>query len=455
MKSLIEHVYSSSPVFLQNLMVTVYGYKLFRKRYSGIYNQIRELVQESRFWTEDQTEAYQSEKLHYMIRHCRQNVPYYQELFSQYGLHENDFTSTNDLQRLPILSKQTLRENSTKLRSSSTKAFIRQHTSGSTGTPLTVEINEYTYKLAMALLVDHEEFHGIPFGAKRATFAGRMLQASTSMRPPFSRFNKAENQALFSSYHLNSETFPWYQRALDKFQPLELIGYPSAICDLAENYQRTGACPQFTPSAIVTNSETLLDWQREIIESTFSCKVFDYYGTAEYVIFAGQNKSGTYSVNPIIGITELLEYNSENSPGRLISTSLTNHCMPLLRYDLGDSAANASIGTGKSVLREIDKIYGRIDDYLFLRDGRKVGRIDHIFKGVTGVKEAQVVQDKIDHCIIKIVKNSRSGPDNHKIIENFNQRTGNKINAKIEYVSSIPRGANGKFRSVVNRMVKG
>ncbi|MBU2875234.1 hypothetical protein [Marinobacter salexigens] len=452
MKSFTEAIYYRSPTLLQNLLVSAYGYKLYHKRYAGsLYRDIMEKVRLSRSWSSEEIEAYQSERLHEMVKHCRLNIPYYQQQFSEHGIHENDITATEHITRLPILQKETLKENSQLFSQPGTKPFMLQHTSGSTGTPLALEVDERTYKLAMALLVDHEETHGVPFGAKRATFAGRMLKPADDMKPPFSRFNRAENQKLFSSYHLNGKTFPHYQKELDQFQPIELIGYPSAIYDLASQYQNSDSKPGFQPKAIITNSESLLVWQRETIESVFGCTVYDYYGTAEYVMFAGQDKAGVYQPNPLIGIAEVDVRSDTIDTGNLLATSLSNRQMPLLRYNLGDTAtlANANHPTvGTPTLKSIN---GRIDDYIETRDGRFVGRIDHIFKGVSGVREAQVVQVFPGSATVKLVKDSSSSFNETSLISNCKQRLGDDFQIAIEFVSEIERGKNGKFRSVVRQ----
>lgn len=458
MASMQERIYQRSPAWLQNVLVSAYGYRLYRKRYSGIYHEIRDLLRQSRHWSQEKTESWQAEKLHDMVRHCRLNVPYYQELFAEHGLHEHDFTSAEDVRKIPILTKAILRQDTARFRSGLGNTYMTQHTSGSTGTPLALEVDEYTYKLAMALLVEHEEYHGIPFGAKRATFAGRMVQPAEQLTPPFARFNKAENQMIYSSYHLNSDTFPWYAKALDSFRPLELIGYPSAISDLAFYYMSTGIKPNFEPKAVISNSETLLDWQREKIEHVFNCPVRDYYGTAEYVLFAGQNNDGDYRINPIIGITEILDEQGDPShEGRLIATSLVNKVMPLLRYEVGDSAISPeNRHSMHSVTRSLERINGRLDDYIELPDGRRLGRLDHIFKGIEGLIEAQIVQDSPSHCTINTVFSSASRTENtDRLKANFNSRTGHQMNVTIRSVAQLSRGPNGKFRNVIRSYDQG
>ncbi|MEQ5814959.1 phenylacetate--CoA ligase family protein [Marinobacter sp. NFXS11] len=445
----IESLYYSSPVWLQNMLVSALGYRLYLKRYTGRYHQTRSLLFEARHWTESQRLAYQNERLYEMVRFCKQNVPYYQQLFAEHGLRDQDITHVDDLHKIPVLDKDTLRKDQGNFRAAGSTPYILQNTSGSTGTPLTLAVDETTYKMAMALVVDHEEFHGVPFGARRATFAGRMVQRANDLSPPFWRFNRAENQRLYSSYHLNKDTFPFYRKDLDSFAPLELIGYPSAISDIAGYYELTETRPEFRPQAIITNSETLLSWQRERIENVFQCPVRDYYGTAEYVVFAGQDEKGLYEINPTLGITEVLTGESNRLQGDIIATSLTNYCMPLLRYRVGDSATLISESEG-NVQTVFAGINGRLDDYIETPDGRRIGRIDHIFKGLRGIKEAQVIQETDEHCRILIVKDSdESSLNEHTLRENFHARTGPEMKLLIEYTCQIPRAANGKFKSVV------
>jgi len=455
MKSLAERFYFASPVTVQNVLVSVMGYRLFTKRYTGNYHKIRKELEELASMGEAQVKAMQEENLHSMVSFCYENIAYYQELFANQELKPVDITTLEDLVKIPVLDKNTLVAKSKLFQPRNPcKPYAVQHTSGSTGTPLALNVNERTYKLAMALLVDHEESHGIPFGSRRATFAGRMLKPADDMKPPFSRFNRSENQRLFSSYHINENTFPHYKKELDKFQPKELIGYPSAIYDLAAHYLKSDSKPGFQPKAVITNSETLLLWQREKIESVFGCPVYDYYGTAEYVTFAGQDKDGIYRTNPIIGITELVtdEASDENS-GRIVATSLTNKAMPLLRYDLGDTATLAySSGTQTVGTPAFISIDGRQDDYIETTDGRRIGRLDHVFKGIEGIKESQILQSQPGSITIKVVKDGFGNFNESSLRSNCKERLGDDFNVSLEYTSEIPKGRNGKFRSVIKEL---
>lgn len=454
MNGFSEYFYNTSPIFLQNLLVSVYGYKLYRKRYKGkIFNKVRCDIERTNAMSANEQNEFQAERLHEMIKHCRVNVPYYKNLLAELDLTEQDFTETNHLTKLPILNKKQIRETPELFQAKGTKPYMIQKTSGSTGTPLSLWVDEYTYKLAMALLIDHEERHGVAFGARRATFAGRMIQPISNMSPPFSRLNLAENQRLYSAYHINSDTFPHYDRDLQKFQAEEFIGYPSAIYDMAMQYKRHNIKPKFQPNAIITNSETLLEWQRDTIESVFNCKIYDYYGTAEYVTFAGQCTQGNYHFNPLIGITEVVrQEESENGnigQDRIIASTLTNTIMPLLRYQIGDTASQLQSQCGCFQLnKNVCKIFGREDDVIETSDGRNIGRIGQIFQGLSGIKEAQVVQSRPGQATIKIVRDHTKSDNPELLNRNAKLRLGRDFSISVKYVKYIPRGKNGKFKFI-------
>lgn len=449
-------IYLRSPVWLQKAIVLGYGYKLYSKRYTGCFRNILAEVEASHSWSEKQARDFQNEQLHQIIKHSFATVPYYKKIAAEYSLSPSQFTSFSDLKKLPVLDKHALRASPNDFVSDQAgKPYAVTHTSGSTGTPLYVHNDEYTYKLAMALLVDFEQRNGVGFGERRASFAGRMIQRTDDRTPPFWRFNKAENQLLFSVYHLNDATFEAYADKLDAFIPKELIGHPSALANLADHYQRFNRAPTFKPSLIVTNSENLLDWQRDKIENTFSCNVKDYYCTAEYAIFAGQGNDGIYETSPLLGMAEFQPIEGDGETYNLLATSLTNRTMPLLRYSIGDTAIPADQAQLLTGAPRISAIEGRIDDYLETKDGRKIGRVSQALKGVPGVKEAQFVQSQPGIATINVVCADNSRANEKQLIQQAKHWLGSDFEVLVQFLDSIPRGRNGKFKFVVRGHIQG
>jgi phenylacetate-CoA ligase len=97
----------------------------------------------------------------------------------------------------------------------------------------------------------------------------------------------------------------------------------------------------------------------------------------------------------------------------------------------------------------VTEIEGRKDDVVIMPDGRRIGRLDPVFKADLPIREAQIIQDSLDHVRVIVVPDSGFSPSSaDDIVANVRSRLGS-IRADIEMVDSIPRGANGKFQAVI------
>lgn len=454
-----ETAYYALPVVLQNWLVSIYGAKLYKRRYSSPYDELLDEIENLEQSSAEEILDFKFHRLRNILIHAQEHVPYYHNLFKKINFVAKNIQDLSELNKIPPLEKEAVQSNPDFFLSAKARdiSFHLQNTSGSSGRPMSVHVDENTYKRAMALVVYHESINGVAFGKRRATFAGRMIQKVDDKKPPFCRFNRAENQMIFSSYHLSEKTFPWYVRDLNRFQPAEIIGYPSAIYSLAYYIYQSKKKLSFKPDLIVTNSETLLEWQRELIEQALDAPIRDYYGTAEYVFFASECNKRKYHINPALGMIETVDEEDNNIievEGDVLCTTLSNFTMPLIRYRVGDravlSARSCSCGRHTEILH---KVVGRIDDYVTSLDNRKIGRLDHIYKGLKHIKESQIVQQSYDHCVIKLVKADQFIKiDEECLLQNFADRVGSEMKVSIEYHDEIPKGKNGKFRAVINEI---
>ncbi len=148
---------------------------------------------------------------------------------------------------------------------------------------------------------------------------------------------------------------------------------------------------------------------------------------------------------------------NENRPvgpggtGQLVCTGFGNFAFPLIRYEIGDVVTLSTSQVSKcgrgGVL--IERVLGRMEDYIVGGDGRLVGRLDHLFKESTNVAEAQIVQHEPGTVVLRIVKNDSYGlRDERALREEAALRLGSETNVSIEYVTTIPRTSNGKFRFI-------
>ena len=460
MNRFIEKIYFLSPVFIQNVLISLYGYKLYRERYIGNHDSDLEKLLKSQWFSKDIIEKNNNDNFIDFFRYAIKRVPYYKNLVNEGKIDPSKINSISDIDKLPILSKEEVRNNTDQLLSDefNKNDLIAIGTSGTTGKTLKIYISKEARRYAYAFFSRFKKWAQLDEDKINVTFAGRTFLPADSP-PPFWRKNLISNNYLFSSYHLTEKNFKHYIDGLNKIKPHYIDSYPSAIYILAK-YIKKKQLSIFHPKAIITSSETLLDSQRELIEEVFQCPIYDQYGSAEQVVFVSQCEKGAYHIHSEFGHIEFINDEgktaSPGEPGRLICTGYTNRAMPLIRYDIGDTGILSdevcSCGRNFPVIK---KIVGRTDDILTMEDGREVGRLDPVFKGLRSIKEAQIIQQDYSHITLKIVPDDDyDEKDGRAVVLELKKRLGDNVHIDIDIVDEIERTKSGKFRSVISNVKK-
>jgi phenylacetate-CoA ligase len=458
----LDKWYLKSPVIIQNIMMTGYGFKIYHQRFGKHYEEWMQFFDESEKWSLTEQETYQNKKLLELIRYCYDYVPYYRNVMKARKLIPSDIKTISDLPKLPILTKDDIRNHfyeliSTKYRPEQLK---QSPTSGTTGSPLTVLWDRNLDIINNAALWRHRSWAGINFRDPYASLLGRVIISQGQKYPPFWRRNYVWNQLYLSTFHLKDDTIPYYFDALKNAKVEYIEAYPSTIYILAQYLDQHNE--NFPLKCISTSSETLLPIQREIIERRFQCKIHDAYSQSEGVMFSGECSchSGHHLFSEY-GITEIVDENNRllppNNPGKIIGTSLHNYGMPLLRYENGDVTSINKDKTCKCgrELPLIANITTKAEDIVVLPDGRLISAsiLTHPFKPMKNIIKSQIVQKELDTLEIKIVKRSTySKRDETILLTEFKKRLGSDINILIKYVEDIPLSANGKYRWVISNL---
>lgn len=460
--SLLEATYRHSPIAIQNWLITLYGLKLRRLRLGGAYERYRDELDKSQWLSSEALDRLQTQSLQNLLRHAFATVPYYRALAQSRGLSAETITPQTLHRHLPVLEKADVKSAPERFLSdaNSPRHLATIHTSGTTGTPLTIRCSKESIRKNYAFFSRFLRWAGVDIGLRNATFAGRIVVPPLQARPPYWRSNRAFHSTLFSSYHLSSETLPAYVEALSALQPLYIDAYPSAIYTVARFVNATKFPHRVRPRAIVTSSETLLEHQREEIETAFGCKVFDQFGNAEMAAFISQCDHGSYHIHSEYGIVEIVDPDGTPLPpgsvGQMVCTGFLNDAMPLVRYRIGDSARLTlkTCGCGRR-FPVVEALEGRSDDILIGSNGQAVGRLDPLFKGLTGVSETQIVQDRLGAVRALVVPAPNYGPETALVLTaRLKERLGREMDVTIEEVPSIPRTRSGKFRAVINNIHK-
>lgn len=454
-------IYNHSPWLFQTLIASYYGiYKSFQK-FGDSYQRCFEHINKSQWFSAAQINELQLRELKNVIGYVYQNVPYYSELFKRLNLVPADFQSIDDLKKLPVLTKEDVRANFERLTPGnlSPKDVITEHTSGSTGKAMKFLLSKDCYQKEYAFLRLQRTWAGVEDDDRVATFGGHAVIKIDRHKPPFWINNYFEHQVLFSSYHMSERNLGFYAEKLIRFNPDLILGYPSSIYLMASYLSRRNITV-VKPKAVITSSESLLDFQRKLIEQVFRTKVYSYYGNAERVSNISQCERGGLHIKPEYGIIEFLDENDEpveeGEPGRMVCTGFLNDAMPLIRYDVGDIAipiqSECACGRSGPLVKEI---VGRTDDFIVTPNGEHIGRLSQVFKGIDAVEEAQFVQNEKERVIINVVKRADfSEHDSKAIIYNAKDRLGDDIGIELRFVPNIRRHANGKFKFVISNVAR-
>lgn len=462
MMTIYEKIYFNLPVTLQNILVSIYGYKLYRERYVGKHKKYLKSLLKSQWRSKKEIDRNINRDFLNIVNYASQKVPYYQKMIKIGRISQNEINSIKDINKIPLLNKELIRENPETFLSDEYKRdkIITINTSGTTGKTLKIFVDYESRRYAYAFFSRLKRWAGINCRLPNVTFAGRTIIRPDSSSPPFWRRNIKMNNWIFSSYHLSLDNLISYIKKLQSISPHFIDSYPSSIYTLARYIVENGI-KNIHPKAIITSSETLFNYQRKAIETAFQCPIFDQYGCAEQVVFISQCEHGSYHIHPEFGYVEFLRKDgSDAKPGeeaRLICTGFTNRAMPLIRYDIGDTGVlakeqNCPCGRNFPV---VEKIIGRTDDILVMRDGRRVGRLDPVFKGLQTIKAAQIVQEDLDNVVLKLVPDeSYDKKEAEVIVYEMKKRLGNQAKISVEILKEIPITNAGKFRAVISKVNK-
>ena len=376
---------------------------------------------------------------------------FYKDLFSQKKFNPENLKSEEEIEILPILGKNEIKafykDIITIDATSEPKTYT--HTSGTTGSGLIFPITQEFSNNQWSVWWRHRLRNGINQGKWCAYFGGRPIVPIDQKNPPFYRINLIGKQIIFSAYHLNTKNLENYISKLIKSKVEWIHGYPSVITLLAEHILTNNLISKLNVKKITLGAENLSLFQKNMIKKAFNIEPIQHYGLAEGVANISLLENGKFRVDEDFSYVEFV--NKNKNQYQIVGTALTNFAFPLIRYSTGDLARLKV--SDKNGWRCVEDIDGRDEDYIVLKDHSKVGRLDHIFKDVTKIKECQFIQYSIGKVDLMIVKAKGYNQEDEKKIKSYvNSYLGDKIILNIKYVEKIPRTSNGKLRFVISKL---
>ncbi|APD05849.1 phenylacetate--CoA ligase [Flavobacteriaceae bacterium UJ101] len=436
-----EKILKNIPYFMMRILVNLKGKQESKNRFNGSFQKYLKQF--------TQSDNQNRRNLDFdRVKEAIKNVPYYQ----------NDYLNVNKIEDLPIISKKDILKDKNLFINKEIEIQQDLNTSGSTGTAFIFPITEDFFNKKFAAVWYFRNSHKLFKEKKNANLIGRVFLSTKKNKPPYWVDVKTTNQLLLSQYHLSEKTVREYLKAIIKHKVKWLHGYPSSLALLASySKEHTDLTKNIELEAITCSSESLSSSQRLLIESVFSTKLLDFYGQAEGVADIYQCEEGNLHVNEDYSYVEFIKDES-TSYYRIVGTQLSNKVLPFVRYDTGDLAElpseNFKCDCGRNS-RVVKRIIGRVEDNIYLSDGRQIGRLDHIFKATFGVLEAQIHQYNKGSAEFWIVKKENyTEKDEKSLNREIKNKLGEDFNYTIVYKESIPRTKAGKLKAVVSHIKK-
>jgi phenylacetate-CoA ligase len=401
-------------------------------------------------------ETLRTDKLTCMLQHAYENVPYYHRILGEYDVVVDGRVRLENFTRLPLLTKDIMRREGTNLhaKDNDRRRTYPNTSGGSTGEPVEfVQDQRYddwnnATKLYFNLVLGKAP--GEPeikfWGSDRDILAGNLAWKDRLI-------NVLYNRRFFNSYRLGEQELQSLVDLNNRFRPAAYWSYMESALELARYLARR---PQdfHSPRFVISTIGPLTEEVRSTIESQMRCPVYNQYGSREVGAIACQCKErkGLHAFPwwNHLEIVDDADQPLERGEGRVVVTTLENFSMPLIRYEIGDVAVAGGHGCpcGRQTF-QIESVMGRTLGYFKKPDG-SLAHSHFLVQALffrDWVKRFQVVQDELDHVLIRVELAGREAPQED--LEDVTRKTkvlmGSSCRVDFAFVDEIERSASGKY----------
>ena len=315
----------------------------------------------------------QDERLVAQVRHVWDNVPYYRKKMEEKGVTPDDIKSTDDLYKLPFLSKADLRDAYPYgLLAVPLSDCVRIHsTSGTTG------------KRVVAFYTQNDVDLWEECTARAIVAAGGTKDDVCQVAYGYGLFTGGAG-LHGGSHKVGCLTLPMSSGSTERqIQFMQDLGAtilcctPSYAAYIGETLHEMGLTPDdIKLKAGIFGAEPWTEEMRSEIERSLGIKAYDIFGLTEIsgpgVAFECEEQSGMH-INEDHFIPEIIDPDTgevlpEGSKGELVFTSITKEAFPLLRYRTRDICvlSRGKCSCGRTLIK-MAKPMGRSDDMLIIK----------------------------------------------------------------------------------------
>ena len=424
------------------------------------YLQHLRTIEHMHRWPVEKVRNNQLNRLKAIVRHAFEQTDYYHEVFLNAGITPDSVGEFSDLQRLRLLTKDDIRANKERMvnRSASANQLIPGKTSGSTGVSVEFYQDEESRQWKRAATIAYDRWAGWDIGERVGAIWGNP-ECYQNWRQYLRNF-LMNRHIYLDTLKMDEDTMRSYHSILLKKKPVILFGHAHSLFLFARFIEEKGLSGIF-PKGIISTCMVLHDFERKTIERVFGCRVTNRYGCEEVSLIACECREGNMHLNCDTLIVEFIRDGKPvqpGEPGAIVVTDLTNYGMPFIRYKVGDvgilsSKTSCPCGCTYPIM---DSLEGRVADYVVTPDGKYISGIsltENFAMHLPGVKQMQIIQEKTDILIFRIVKGEMFTTQTITDINDLaKKRFGSLMTWDIEFTDSIQSESSGKYRFCISKL---
>lgn len=422
-----------------------------RKRRSEHLRHLRELDR-SQYDSPRTVRESQLLRLQARLHHAYASVPYYRRAWDAARVHPSDVKTLDDLTHFPVLTKADIRAHNRELVSRSfdfDKLRIKK-TSGSTGVPLVIRIDEPAVQWKYAATLRADQWSGWRLGQRVAKVWGNPEYQHFGLRGRLTNYF-VDRAVHLDTCHLTAERVRKFTATIRRHRPGLIFGHAHSLYLLACQLKKAGVF-DVRPNGIISTAMPLHEWQRSVIEEVFGVAATNRYGCEEVSLIACEcEKHHGLHVAAESVFTEV------EADGKLLVTDLTNAAMPLIRYRIGDvvQATDRVCDCGRG-LPLLETIEGRDADYVVTPSGALISGIsltENFALHITGAAQVQIVQETVTFLRIRMVTDDAfSDVSQRQIAKLVTDTFGPAMRFDVEFVDAIPQEPSGKYRFCISKV---
>jgi len=395
-------------------------------------------------------DAMRDRRLGWLVRHAARTMPFYRDLLAHRGVDPASISGFDDLERLPLISRDALRDagESAWAQDLPARHRIIASTSGSSGEPLTLayRFNDRLRKHAVGL-------HCMSLYGWR----------------PWHRSMALGSQALPHDHrlrHLGICRWTWIDPSrpvsewlseYDRLRPQALHSYPSALREFCFEARERGPL-KWLPRVLSVGGELCPAELAPLVSEVFGQPPLVMYGAVEggRLAFECRAHRGLH-VRPDVVHIEILQDGHPaacGETGSVFITSLINTVMPIIRYELGDLAAWEPGECPCGLWWPRLTLYqGRKSDVISLPGGRRipVTSLGAIVGKSRSVRQFQFVRREKDVLVLRYESYGEASDSLREVLDQLRQSLPG-IDIQLERSGQLPRTRTGKVTRYIDEI---